>query len=259
MMKITVLKSRGERLEFLLEESTPAFANALRRIMVSEIPTMAVEWVDFHENSSALYDEIIAHRLAMIPIKFDPSKFNMPDQCKCNGDGCSLCQVVFAVEKTGPCVVHSGDMKSSNKAVGPTDPNFPITELLKGQKLKLEAVARLGTGKKHAKWQAANASYQYYPEIKIRTDDYKNYIKDVPKSAITIQGKNIQINDFTKTDLLKKAVEESENSMEFVEDPARFVFSVESVSGLDPDYIVSTAAQILAEKAEEFKKQVAKI
>ena len=258
-MKIKILEAKKEKFVFLLEESTPPFANALRRIMISEVPTLAVEWADFHENSSALYDEIIAHRLAMIPINFEPSKFNYTEDCKCNNEGCPLCQAVFVIDKTGPCVVHSGDMKPSNRNAKPTDPNFVIVELLKGQRLRMEAVARMGIGKSHAKWQAANASYQYYPEIKVHSADFKTYLKDVPKSAIDIQSKSVTVKDFTKTDMIKKAAEESDGAFEVIEDATRFIFTIESISGLSPDYIATTAGRILAEKAEDFKKQVAKI
>lgn len=258
-MKISVLKSGGDNLEFLLEESTPALANALRRIMISEIPTLAVEWVDFHENSSALYDEVVAHRLAMIPLVFSPDKFNFSEDCKCGGEGCSLCQVVFAAEKTGPCNVYSGDMKSSNRDVKPKDGKFPITELLKGQKIRFEAVARLGTGKKHAKFQAANTSYQYYPEVKILKDDFMTYLRNIPRTAFDVAGKKITIKDYSKIDIIKKAAEESVGAIEVVEDPSRFIFRIESISGLTPEYITLAAAKLLAQKAEDFKKKVAKI
>ncbi len=258
-MKVTILSAAKEKIEFLLDGATPAFANALRRVMISEVPTMAMEWVDFHENSSALYDEIIAHRLALIPLTFDPGKMSFNDACKCNGDGCPLCQTVFVVDKTGPCVVKSGDMKPSNKDIKPTDSGFPIVELLKGQRLKFEAVARMGIGAKHAKWQAANASYQYYPEVVIKAGDFKKYLSEIPSSSLIVSGKVIEINDYSKIDLVKKAAENSSGALEVVEDPTRFIFRVESISGLDPEYIVSKAAEILAEKAEEFKKQAAKI
>ena len=220
---------------------------------------MAVEWVDFHENSSALYDEIIAHRLALMPLTFDASKMNFTEECKCGGEGCPLCQAVFVVDRTGPCVVKSGDMKPSNKDIRPIDPNFPVVELLKGQRLKFEAVARMGVGSKHSKWQAANASYQYYPEVVVKGDDFRKYLSGVPGTSISVQGKSVTIKDASKIDLVKQAAEDSHGALEVVEDPTKFIFRVESVSGLDPEYIVSKAAEILAEKAEEFKKQAAKI
>jgi DNA-directed RNA polymerase subunit D len=209
-MKIRVLRKRGEKMEFTVEGVTPAFANALRRIMISEVPVLAIEWADVTENTSVLFDEFIAHRMGLLPLAFNPGKFNITDECVCGGKGCPSCQAVFTLEKMGPGMVYSGDMKSSNRDVKPTDPKFPIVELLEKQAIRLSAVARLGFGKDHAKFQAANATYKYQPET---------------------QTKN----------------------------PKKFLFRVETVSGLKPVYIVSKAAEILGESAAEFKKEVSKL
>jgi len=259
-MKIKVLKKKGDVLTFILEDSTPAFANALRRIMISEVPTLAIEWVDFHDNSSVMFDEIIAHRLGMIPLKFDPSKFNAPDECKCGGKGCPLCQVVFALQKTGPGIALSGDMKSSNKTVKPTDPRFQVVQLLKGHNVRLEAIARLGTGDKHAKWQAANASYQYFP--KLTGGDCKNASKVVaecPKGALKLKYKKVDFGDPILCDLCRKCEEVCTGDLQVAGDPKTFIFRVESISGLEPSYIVEKAAEILQKKGEEFKKSASKL
>jgi len=259
-MKVKILKRKGEKLNFLVEDITPAFANALRRIMISEVPTLAIEWVDFRENNSMLFDEMIAHRLGLIPLKFDPSKFNFTEECKCGGKGCPLCQVVFVLEKTGPCIVYSGDMKSSNKTVKPTDPGFPIVELLKNQSIQFEAVARLGVGTDHAKFQAANASYQYFPEIEILdAAKAKKAIKSCPKGLLKIKGKKAVITDPAECDLCVACVEASGGGMRLKGDPNRIIFRVESISGLDPAYIVSKSAEILEKKAEGFKSELKKI
>jgi len=208
-MKIRVVKKGKEKMEFVLDDVTPAFANALRRLMISKVLVLAVDWLDVHDNSSVLFDEIVAHRLGLIPLKFSPERFNMQDECKCGGKGCSLCQAIFTIDKTGPCVVYSSDMKS-NSDVKPLFPTFPIVELLENQSLKLEATARLGVGENHAKFQAANAAYQYYPETQ-------------------------------------------------AENPAGFLFRVETISGLEPSYIISKAAELLEQEAEEFKKELKSI
>ncbi|MBI4021497.1 MAG: DNA-directed RNA polymerase subunit D [Candidatus Aenigmarchaeota archaeon] len=211
-MKVRIQKKGKERWDFALDEAPVSFANALRRIMVSEIPVLAIDVVDVHENSSAVFDELVAQRLGLIPLSFDPSKFNQVAECKCEGKGCSLCQVVFALEKKGPAMVHSSDLKSSNKAVEPTDAGFLLLELLPNQSIKLEATARLGTGKEHAKFQAANAVFENVPE------DQEDKVNTSPD---------------------------------------KFLFHVETISGLEPGYIVQKAAEILEEKAKEFKKEAA--
>jgi len=89
-MDVKITKKKGEKLEFILDGVKPDFANSLRRAIMSEVPVLAVDWIEVHENNSALFDEIIAHRLGMIPLSFDPKKFNFQDQCKCEGKGCPL-------------------------------------------------------------------------------------------------------------------------------------------------------------------------
>jgi len=259
-MKVRLLSKKGEKMAFLIEGATPAFANALRRIMVSEVPVLAIEWVDMHENSSILFDEVVASRLGLIPLKFDPDKFSLPGECKCGGKGCPLCRAVFALEKTGPGTAYSGDLKPSNKEVRPTSPDFPIVELLKGHGIKFEAVAQLGTGKKHSKFQAANASYHYYPDIIVHdAEKARKALKECPAGLLEMKGSKAEITDPEKCDLCRACAEASNGALEIKADPTRFVFRVESISGLDPSYIVSKAAEILGAKADAFRKELAKL
>jgi DNA-directed RNA polymerase subunit D len=255
-MKVKLLSRKGNKLEFLLEDATPAFANALRRAMMTEIPVLAVDWVDFEENGSALFDEVIAHRLAMIPLEFNPKKFNVPDTCRCKGAGCSNCQVVMALEKTGPGMALSGDMKSTQKDVKSVDPGFPIVELLEGQRLKFQAVARLGLGKSHAKYQAANVSYQYQPVIsKLKAGEGKE-LEECPRGAVELRGGKPAIPDPAKLEIARPC---KIGGYTIAPDPTKFIFRVESVSGLGPSHIVEAAAQALAEKANGFGAAVKKV
>jgi len=257
---VKILNRKGPVLEFLLEDTDPAFANSLRRMMIAEVPTMAVQWTDIHENNSALFDEVLSHRIGLIPIKFDPKKFGFTEDCKCNGKGCPLCQVVFILDRKGPALVTAGDMKSSNKAVAPADPRVPIVQLLEGQSVKLEAVARLGLGTQHAKHHAANASYQYYPEITVKgsKEDAHRAMKACPKGVLSMDGSKLVITDPAKCDLCRLCMENAKG-VELKGDENRIIFRVDSVSGLEPEYIVSKAAEILKERAEEFRKKLSKI
>src|SRR3989344_1445752 len=77
--------------------------NAIRR-SVEEIPTLAIEDVEIFKNDSALYDEILAHRIGLVPLKTD-SKMN------------SKTSVELSLKKAGPCTVYSGDFKGDAKIV----------------------------------------------------------------------------------------------------------------------------------------------
>ncbi|MFH0956751.1 MAG: DNA-directed RNA polymerase subunit D [Candidatus Aenigmatarchaeota archaeon] len=255
-MKVKILERKGPVLRFLLEGTDPAFANSLRRIMITEVPTLAVQWADFHENNSAMFDEILAHRLGLVPLKFNPKKFVFTQDCDCEGKGCPSCQVTLALEKHGPCIVTAGDMKSSDKSVSPADPRVPLVELLENQGVKFTAVARLGLGIDNARHHAAMASFQYYPEIKAGSKaEFQKAVRACPKGIVEYKGGKLSITDPARCDLCRKCMEEAKD-VTLAADEKRIIFSVDSVSGLEPEYIVSAAAAILEKKAEGFKKEL---
>lgn len=137
-----------------------AMANALRRIMLGEIPVMAIEFVDLTANGSGLVDEVLAHRLGLIPLKWPEDVYTLPADCSCKGKGCSKCQVELSLDKTGPGVICAFDLVSEDKNVTPLDGAIPIVELLENQSVKFTAFAQLGLGREHAKWQAATVGYE---------------------------------------------------------------------------------------------------
>lgn len=251
-----MVSKKGENLRFVLEDTTPAFANALRRVMMSEVPNLAIDVVDFEDNTSALFDEVVAHRLGMIPLSFDPKKFNFRDDCKCKGKGCNLCEVFFALEGKGPSTVYSSDMKSSNKGVHPLFKDIPIVKLLKGQSIKLGAIARMGTGRDHAKFQAANVSYGYLPSIEVSgSRNLKRIAGSCPKGVLDIKRGKLVITDPFRCDECM-VCEESSEGVKLVSDQTKMAFNVESVSGLDPRHIVEEAVRIVQEKANDFSRQL---
>jgi DNA-directed RNA polymerase subunit D len=140
-----------------LEGIDRSYANAVRRFCIAEVPAMAIDDVVILENSSVLYDEILAHRLGMIPIKTDLNRYNLPEDCDCgNILGCHKCRVLFVLDAKGKdkvSTVYSGDLVSEDREVRPVSESIPLVKLAQGQSVKLEAYARLGKGKEHAKWQ----------------------------------------------------------------------------------------------------------
>jgi DNA-directed RNA polymerase subunit D len=162
MLKVKVLEDSDERVAVQLEGIDRTYASAVRRFCISEVPTMAIDDVVILENSSVLYDEILAHRLGMIPLKTDLERYVLPEKCDCgNPLGCQKCRVLLVLDVTAvdkPRTVYSGDLVSEDREVAPTSANIPIVKIAQSQSVKLEAYARLGRGKEHAKWQPATAS-----------------------------------------------------------------------------------------------------
>ena len=138
------------------------YANALRRICLNGVPVFAIDTVDIIENTSVLVDEALAHRLALIPIKTDTTRFVEPSKCDCKSDtGCSNCRVMLVLdteEAEATRLVLSNELTSEDEDVKPTSDKIPIIELAPSQKVKVEAYARLGRGIEHAKWNSSNIS-----------------------------------------------------------------------------------------------------
>lgn len=162
MVKIRVIEDTGQSIKLELREIDRSYANTLRRFCISEVPSMAIDDVIILENTSVLYDEILAHRLGLIPLKTDFKKYLLPEKCDCKSElGCNKCRVLLvldAVAKDRVVTVFSGDLVSEDKETRPISDTIPIVKLAKGQAIKLEAYARLGRGKEHAKWQPCTVS-----------------------------------------------------------------------------------------------------
>jgi len=257
IMKIHILEKSPMRIKFLLEDSTPALANALRRTMKSEVPTMAIEDVDIEENTSGLFDEVIAHRLGLIALTFDKGTYNLKEECKCGGKGCSRCQVTLVLEKQGPCVVRAGDMKSTAEDVRPVDPNVPITELLENQRLKFEATAQLGLGIDHIKWQASHVGYRYKPSVRFKQDSDENKAYDVcPVHVFEKKDSKVRIANEMNCILCMRCAEVANVSVN--SDDTSFLFDVESVSGLQAKDIVEGALDVLEGYTKDLASEVKK-
>ncbi len=262
-MNVRLLEKEGNRIKFLVEGMKPSFAGALRRVMISEIPTMAVEWVDYIKNDSALPDEVLANRIGQVPLTWDIKAYNLPSKCKCEGKGCSRCQVKLAIKKKGPCVVYSDDLKSNDKSVTAAIEKIPLVELFEGEELQLTAIAQLGLGKEHAKWQGAVVGFKNAVNIKIKEidkNDLEKIVKSCPKGLFKISGEKLVVTDPLKCNLCNQCVEASKKGeIEIVPIEDSFIFDVESVCGLSVEDVVIISAEIIGKKMKEFQKALKKI
>ncbi len=157
-----VLERTDERIVIKFKNISREYINAIRRLAISEVPTLAIDDVVILENSSVMHDEALAHRLGLIPLSTDLDRFVTPEECDCKSTlGCSNCRVLLmldseAADKTK--IVTSGELLSEDDLVQPVSKEIPIVALAPTQKVKFEAYARLGIGKHHAKWQPTSAA-----------------------------------------------------------------------------------------------------
>ena len=297
-MDIEILEMEERRAKFILRNSSPAMANALRRTLLADIPKMAIDKVEFHlgtimegekeyESTTPLFDEIIAHRLGMVPVPTDLDLFVPQSECVCGGRGCPSCSIMYSLNKHGPCTVLSGDMiPLGNPDLKVKDEFIPIVELTDGQAIMIYATAVMGTADKHVKWQVCNGvGYSYHPKIEINPekadDEYVMKAASVcPKHVLTTENGRLEVVDAIPCNLCmscvecvgeapglkivadgngRKVVPDDKNDAVFSVkgDDTSFVFKFETDGSLTARQALDKAVEILAAEAKDFGDQVA--
>jgi len=151
-LSLNIISQDEQKVSVKLKDIPLQYANALRRICLNGVPIYAIDTVDVLINSSVLADEGIAHRLGLIPIKTELSAVQQDNESD---------KIMFTLdskEANETRTVLSGELKSQDETIKPISDNIPIITLAPGQRLKIEAYARLGRGTEHAKWNSANVS-----------------------------------------------------------------------------------------------------
>jgi len=202
-IEVEIIELKDHEIKFMLTNCTLSIANALRRVMIAEVPTMALDFANIEDNSSVCHDEFLAHRIGLIPlISTEVDKFEYARDCECDAN-CDKCSVEFELDVTNesehPLDVTTMDLRNLTgdpdddddpdqirqreacKSVIPIDcsesfeadledrePPIVIARLGTGQRIKLRAMARKGIAKEHAKFQPVSVvALQHYPVITI--------------------------------------------------------------------------------------------
>jgi len=265
-LEIKVLEKDDTSIRLLIKGVDTPYMNALRRVIVSEVPCMAIDEVVFLENSSVMQDEIIAHRLGLVPLKTDLDSYNLPEDCTCKSEfGCNLCRATLTLDveaKEGTRPVYSGELTSENKETMPVSDKIPLVKLAKEQRLKLEAYARLGKGKDHAKWQPVSmCAYKYYPKIEIskKCDNCAKCVDACPKKVLAKKEDQIEIQNLEACNLCQDCVAactEKPPAIKIGWEENTFIFSLESTGALTPERIMSEAVKTLDKQIKEFESQI---
>jgi DNA-directed RNA polymerase subunit D len=144
---LDVISKDSQKIAIKLKGVPLQYANALRRVCLNGVTVFAIDTVDIIENTSVLPDEGLAHRLGLIPLKTDLSKYNESDK---------ILLVLDSGESEVTRTVLSSELSSEDDTVKPVSEKIPIVQLAPGQKIKIECYARLGRGTEHAKWNSSN-------------------------------------------------------------------------------------------------------
>ncbi len=259
-MKAKVLEQSKDKVKLIIDDAQTPMVNAFRRALMSSVPTMAIEDVHFIKNNSGFYDEMIAHRLGLVPLTTDYS-YSKISECKCKGEGCSRCQVTFTLEKSGEGYVYASDMKTSDPKVKPVYPEMIIAYLSEDQELSFEAKAQLGTGKEHSKWSAGLAYHRFYPKITIHNNKVEKGSKAVaaacPKDVLDFKDGKLSIKkeNFEKCDLCRACVKAASNGeIEVAPDTSKVFFTFESWGQLPAKVAFDKAISVLEDEIKELRK-----
>ena len=270
-MEITFASLDDSLARFTLTGASPAFANAMRRAMIGEVPTLAIEDVRIYDNTSALFDEMLAHRIGLIPIRTDLTTYTTKDTCSCGGAGCPGCTATYTLSVEGPRMVTSSDLIPQDPGAAPVYDNIPIVKLTKGQKLVIEARAILNTGRAHAKWQPTLVcGYKNHPVITIGAacDACGMCVDECPREILVVKGKNVQVAegklpDCSMCKLCERACLASgigdEPAIRITAEPDRFIFVVESDGSLPAKEIMNRALLFIREQADELENQLGEL
>jgi DNA-directed RNA polymerase subunit D len=263
-MKIDVKELKPKKAVIKIEDVKPYFINSIRRIMLSELPKLSIQDVIIYDNTSALFDEIISHRLGLVPIPTDFKLITFKDKCICKGKGCPNCTVRYTLSKEGKGVVYSGDLQPAEKSWAISEDKIPIVELFNDQRLILEVEAILGKGRDHAKWQGVIAP-RYKMELKIEFDkdkikETKEFIEKLPKDIIELKGNKIELQDISKLSILESYLEKEKiDFIKINKDPTKVIFSFETDGSFTAKNAMLESVKILEDKYSQFSKLLKKL
>ena len=259
-----------------------SFVNSIRRSLVSMVPCLAIHEVDFHmgslgayvdeesgeekeyESISAMFNEIVAHRIGMLPIPTDEKTIEAFGDSI--GDDSKQPEIMYSLHKQGPCTVYSGDLEPVNGDTSLTIPetSVPIVKLAEGQAILVYAKAKMGTAKQHAKWQTAVAPRFYQaPTLTVSSGKgSKTVIDVVGKANFKKKGKNHIIEDPVKAHQAIKMLEslwndeDAQKAMTITRNKTHFILEFETTGAMEAKLALEQALKSLDTHCKDFMTSI---
>tara|TARA_Y100000310_G_scaffold110664_1_gene109097 strand:- start:2160 stop:2936 length:777 start_codon:yes stop_codon:yes gene_type:complete len=257
-MDIKVLKKDDSRVVFKISKINPAIANALRRYIVAYVPTMAIDDLEIKKNDSALFDEMLALRMGLIPIKTDLKSYKLWEGEESERPKSAQYELKLTLKTKGPCTVYSSDIKSKDPKVIPSIDKLPITKLLEDQEININLTARLGQGRDHAKFSPGLAIYRGVPQLSITKDSNIKSCLEKLSEVITKKGTGLEIKDLSRWNESHEEICEL-NGIDVNSSEEDFIFTIESWGQLPPREILLSAVDFFNKKLSDFESAVKKL
>ena len=290
MVKTKIIEEKDEKIRVLLTDTDRAFVNAIRRTLMSETPKMAIDKVRFEmgtveqdgevwETNGPLPDEVIAQRLAMIPIPTVHDEFHFQDKCpECaelveKDRGCPLCTMIYTCKEFGSDsgrIITAGDMSylgEDRLNIPEKYRSIPITKLSKGQMVEFYATAIMGRGSEHAKWSPVSG-VTFTPR-RVGVLNNKTKAKILWGLKLTIKAKDFDGDRLEDLDMVEQLIDDlnhvgpgTEESREFKdaitleEVPGEFILSFETDGSMTPKVAFEQAIAQLSERFGELGEDI---
>ena len=282
MVKVTIIEESDDKIKILLADTDRALVNSIRRSLISDTPKMAIDQVRFEmgtieqedqvwETTGPLPDEVIAQRLAMIPIPTRHEEFHFQHECPNCAElveedrGCPMCTMIYTCKAFGSkegTMVTAKDLNylgDSSLEIPELYKSIAITKLFNGQMVEFYATAIMGRGRDHAKWSPACGVAFESRKVGIINNKTKAKILWDLKLGITAKDfSDGKLEDYFKVEQLKSQLhhvgEGTEESRGFkdaitLEDiPGEFVLSFETDGSMTPRTAFNMAVKELAGK-----------
>ena len=281
-MKVNILQMEDNYAQIEFKDVNYSFVNSVRRSLVSMVPCLALHEIDFHmgslgsyvdeesgdereyESISAMFNEIVAHRLGMLPIPTDEKTIEAFGDSI--GDDSKQPDIMYSLHKQGPCTVYSGDLEpvSGDNSLIIPETNVPIVKLAEGQAILVYAKAKMGNAQKHTKWQCAVAPRFYQaPTITVSSGKGSKAIFDiVDKKDFKKKGKSHVIDNPVKAHASLKKLEqlwndkEAKESMEVSTKKDHFIFEFETNGAMKANLALEQALKALDGHCNEFASAI---
>ncbi len=229
-MNVKKLSAKGNNLELEFTDASAAYMNTLRRAIMNETTTLAIELVEMRKNNSIMYDEMIAHRLGLLPLTTPIGDYALPSTEEMeNQEFSAKSSVKGTLSAKGPCTVYAKDLKFKDTKVKPVHPETPIAKVLEGQEIECEVTAVLGKGKEHSKWSPGLVYYHEIPKFK---------------------GKSLSVAD--ERGLAKELEKIDETSKDFEPRTNHYYFRIEAWGQLEATDMLILALDELNKSLKEF-------